>query len=284
LHLSGFWALARPLIVAHRGGAGDYPENTLLACEQALRNGADLLWLSVQLTRDGVPVLYRPADLAACTDGKGPVGDLDLDPVRRLNAGWQFQRVLPGRGTVHPYRQAVVPIPTLREALRRIPARVPLLLDLKSMPAAPLARAVAQVLDEERAWDRVRLYSTVAEHLRIVRSLHPAARLFEDRDTTRQRLVDVRLAQVCHPPPAGAWVGFELRRDLEVTERFTLGEGRSLVRRLPIQGRNRTIPVNRPPSPAGRGCPAARARIPPADSLSGTSWQQHHRERGVSPR
>ena len=41
--------------------------------------------------------------------------------------------------------------------------------------------------------------------------------------------MDVRLGRACHPPPAGTWVGFELRRDLEVTERFTLGGPRAAV-------------------------------------------------------
>ena len=229
LLLSGSAALAMPKVVAHRGGTADEPENTLLAFRTALRNGADLLELSVQLTRDGVPVLYRPADLSAWTAGKGAVADATLDQLRRLNAGWQFKRTLATGEVVHPYREAPVGIPTLREALRQIPAEVPIILDLKSVPAAPLVQAVAQVLEEEQAWSRVHLYSTVAEHLRLFRAASPKARTFEDRDATRQRLVEIRLGQVCNPPAAETWVGFELKRDLEVTEKFTLGEGRSKV-------------------------------------------------------
>lgn len=52
-----------PLIVAHRGGTADFPENTLPAIDNALRNNVDMLWLTVQLSKDDVPVLYRPADL-----------------------------------------------------------------------------------------------------------------------------------------------------------------------------------------------------------------------------
>src|ERR1700759_5051225 len=62
-----------PRIVAHRGGTGDAPENTLEAIRLALKHHADAMWLTVQLSKDGVPVLYRPADLAALTDAKGPV-------------------------------------------------------------------------------------------------------------------------------------------------------------------------------------------------------------------
>jgi glycerophosphoryl diester phosphodiesterase len=62
-----------PQIIAHRGGTGDAPENTLEAIRLALEHHADAMWLTVQLSKDGVPVLYRPADLAALTDSGGPV-------------------------------------------------------------------------------------------------------------------------------------------------------------------------------------------------------------------
>ena len=58
-----------PLIIAHRAGTADYPENTLLAIRHAIDNRADGIWLTVQLSADGVPVLYRPLDLSASDPG-----------------------------------------------------------------------------------------------------------------------------------------------------------------------------------------------------------------------
>src|ERR1700722_2284446 len=69
-------ALGAPFIVAHRGGTGDTPENTLEAFSTALENGADALWMTVQVTKDGVPVLYRPADLGSLTDGQGHLDNI----------------------------------------------------------------------------------------------------------------------------------------------------------------------------------------------------------------
>ena len=46
-----------------RGGTGDAPENTLPAIKLALENNAEAIWVTVQLSRDGVPVLYRSSDL-----------------------------------------------------------------------------------------------------------------------------------------------------------------------------------------------------------------------------
>ena len=85
-------AFAAPFIVAHRGGTGDTPENTLQAFSTALENGADALWMTVQVTKDGVPVLYRPADLGSLTEGQGRLDEITLNDLRKLNAGYSFSR------------------------------------------------------------------------------------------------------------------------------------------------------------------------------------------------
>ncbi|WP_279533305.1 glycerophosphodiester phosphodiesterase family protein, partial [Pseudomonas aeruginosa] len=127
-----------PLLVAHRAGTADYPENTLLAIRKALDNGADALWLSVQLSADGHPVLYRPADLTVLTQGAGAVGQSSLAELARLNAGYMFK----AEDGSYPYRQKPLRIPTLRQALRAIPPQVPVFLDMKSLPVEPLVDAV----------------------------------------------------------------------------------------------------------------------------------------------
>ncbi len=213
-----------PLVIAHRAGTGDAPENTLVAIRSALANRADAIWLTVQLSRDGVPVLYRPTDLAALTDAQGPVAAKTAAELAHVNAGWQFK----SQGA-WPYRQTPVGIPTLAEALAAIPADIPVILDMKALPAAPQAAAVARVLDEADAWNRVLLYSTEAAYQQAF-AAWPRARVFESRDATRGRLASVALAHTCEaPPPANAWTAFEWRRSLDLTERFTLGEARSTV-------------------------------------------------------
>ncbi|MCE4058707.1 glycerophosphodiester phosphodiesterase [Pandoraea sputorum] len=223
-------ASAAPLIVAHRGGTGDTPENTVQAFTNALQNGAQALWMTVQVTRDGVPVMYRPADVSALTDGRGKLADLDYADVKKLNAGYTFSRKDANGQTVYPFRDHPLPIPTLREALAAVPANVPVLLDMKQTPAAPLVEAVIKVLDDTNAWSRVRLYSTEAEATDRMRARRPQAQLFESRDATRNRLVAAALAGQCAAPPApGTWAGIEFHRQVEVVERFTLGEGVSKI-------------------------------------------------------
>ncbi|MEB5506477.1 glycerophosphodiester phosphodiesterase family protein, partial [Burkholderia pseudomallei] len=219
-----------PRIVAHRGGAADAPENTLDAIRAAVANRADAIWLTVQLSRDGVPVLYRPADLSALTRSSGPVAGHTAAQLAQMNAGWQFRDA----GGRYPYRARPVGIPTLRDALRAIPPAMPIVLDMKAVPAAPQAKAVADVLTSEAAWPRVTIYSTDAAYQTAFAS-YPQARLFESRDATRGRLVDVLLGGACErapeaPATAPIWTGFEMHRNMTVSERFTLGEGVSPVK------------------------------------------------------
>ena len=222
-------ATALPQIIAHRGGTGDAPENTLEAVRLALAHHADAMWLTVQLSKDGVPVLYRPADLSALTDASGPVSARTAAELAHVNAGWSFRLADAQGAEAYPYRSRPVGIPTLREALRAIPASMPVVLDMKALPAEPQTRAVAQVLSEENAWTRVTLYSTEAEYQRGF-AVYPQAKVFESRDATRTRLVRVLLDQGCLDAPAEhASAAFELHRAVTVVERFTLGEGRSEV-------------------------------------------------------
>ncbi|KVN09101.1 MULTISPECIES: glycerophosphodiester phosphodiesterase family protein [unclassified Burkholderia] len=220
-----------PRIVAHRGGAADAPENTLDAIRAAIANRADAIWLTVQLSRDGVPVLYRPADLSALTQSSGPVAGYTAAQLARMNAGWHF-RDASGQ---YPYRTRAAGIPTLRDALRAIPPAMPIVLDMKAVPAAPQAKAVADVLTSEAAWPRMTIYSTDAAY-QAAFAPYPHARLFESRDATRGRLVNVLLGGACERAPdapnasyAPVWAGFEMHRNLTVSERFTLGEGVSSV-------------------------------------------------------
>src|SRR6266702_4351761 len=86
--------------------------------------------------------------LTACalppvTTKKGPVSAYTAAELARVNAGWTFRR-----GDAYPYRDHPVGIPTLREALRSIPSGIPVILDMKALPAAPQTQAVARVLDE----------------------------------------------------------------------------------------------------------------------------------------
>ncbi|WP_129667328.1 glycerophosphodiester phosphodiesterase family protein [Phytoactinopolyspora endophytica] len=72
------------LAVAHRGGAGLAPENTLAAFGRSYALGYRYLETDVRVTSDGVCLAFHDAKLDRVTDGHGLVGRHTWDDVRRL--------------------------------------------------------------------------------------------------------------------------------------------------------------------------------------------------------
>ncbi|MEE2678978.1 MAG: glycerophosphodiester phosphodiesterase [Myxococcota bacterium] len=108
--------LPLPLVIGHRGCAGEVPENTLLAFARGISQGAHILESDVHLTRDGVPVLIHDPQVDRITDASGAVADYDLESLQQLDAGYRF-----ARGDQFPFRDQGLAIPTLAEALARFP-------------------------------------------------------------------------------------------------------------------------------------------------------------------
>ena len=65
-----------PEIIAHRGNASEFPENTLEALESAVALGVRYIEFDVQLTADRVPVLFHDADLARVANRPDNVHDI----------------------------------------------------------------------------------------------------------------------------------------------------------------------------------------------------------------
>lgn len=109
-----------PLAIAHRGGAGLAPENTIRAFATAYALGYRYLETDVRLTLDGELVAFHDHRVDRVTGGAGRVSDYSLTGLRQLRVDGEQ-------------------IPTLREVLETFPdARF--IVDLKDLPAlTPLA-------------------------------------------------------------------------------------------------------------------------------------------------
>lgn len=60
-----------PIVLAHRGSRVLNPENTLLAFQNALEFGADVVETDVQLSKDGKLVIFHDDVVDRVTNGKG---------------------------------------------------------------------------------------------------------------------------------------------------------------------------------------------------------------------
>ncbi len=121
----------RPCLIAHRGASAVAPEGTRAAIEAAVRAGAHMIELDVQITRDGRLVIAHDDRLDRTTNGRGRFTDARYADVARLDAGSWF----------HP-RFARQRILLVSQAIRLTPSRVGLNLELKRTARARLLRRV----------------------------------------------------------------------------------------------------------------------------------------------
>lgn len=138
----------RPSIIAHRGGAGLAPENTLEAFALGSRM-SDALELDVRMTADGALVVIHDESVDRTTDGTGKVREMSTAQLKALDAGYWFTH----DGVSYPYRGRGVRIPLLIEVIEAFPD-TPLLIEIKD-DEEEAALALAELLAAEGASERV---------------------------------------------------------------------------------------------------------------------------------
>ncbi len=184
-----------PLAFAHRGGAGDWPENTLPAFEHAVRLGYRHLETDVHATADGVLLAFHDDRLDRVTDRTGEIGSLPYAVVAEARVD--------GRE----------PIPSLEDLLGAFPeARVNI--DPKADAAVD---PLIEVLERTDAVARVCIGSFSDARLRRLRDrLGPAlCTSMGPKEVARLRL-DALSGRV-HPSPAGCVQVPESFRGVTVT-------------------------------------------------------------------
>ncbi|MFC1749192.1 glycerophosphodiester phosphodiesterase family protein [Pseudomonadota bacterium] len=97
-----------PIVIAHRGYAKRFPENTLVSIEAALEAGAHHVEFDVQFTSDGVPVVLHDANLKRTTGTNKRIVRTEFS---KLND------VLVNEAKLHPRKFANVGIPTLESVV-----------------------------------------------------------------------------------------------------------------------------------------------------------------------
>jgi len=121
---------ARP-VIGHRGSSGAHPENTVLAFDRALAEGADALEFDVRASVDGVPMVIHDPTVDRTTNGRGEVGAMAAAALEALDAR-EGDR-----------------IPRLEAVLERY-SETPLLIEIKERRAAGPALAALQRCGAQR--------------------------------------------------------------------------------------------------------------------------------------
>lgn len=157
-----FFGPTTPLGFAHRGGAKRWPENTLVAFENAAGLGYQHIETDLRETSDGRFVCFHDPTLERTTNGRGKLVDHTLAELKRLDAGHHF--IEDGS---YSFRGAGVRIPTVEEAFA-LDSNLRFVLEIK--PEDPsLGRRVWELIDHHGIHDRVLVASehdTVTEAFR----------------------------------------------------------------------------------------------------------------------
>lgn len=110
-----FWMMKSP--VAHRGLHDEtIPENSRAAFENAVKHGYPIE-TDIQLTKDGVPVIFHDANMKRMTGEDVAVSSVTLEEVRRMRLAGTNEGIM-----------------TAEEFLRFVDGRVPLVIEYKTQP------------------------------------------------------------------------------------------------------------------------------------------------------
>ena len=124
-----------PLIIGHRGARGHDAENTLPSIKKAMELGVNGIEIDIFRCASGELVVFHDSTLDRLTDAKGPIENLTLDSIRKID-------VLDGYS-----------IPTLDEVLDLIAGQVFLNIELKGSNTAILTDSILKTKFEKRIWN-----------------------------------------------------------------------------------------------------------------------------------
>ena len=157
-----------PLVFAHRGGSGLWPENTLYAYERAVALGVDILELDIHSTSDGALVVMHDDRVDRLTDGSGEIRSKTLAELKQLDAGYRWTQ---DGGKTYPYRGQGITIPTLEEVFSAFPG-LRINIDIKQQFPS-IVEPFTRLLEKHHKLDEVMVGSFHESELRLFRRRCP---------------------------------------------------------------------------------------------------------------
>lgn len=158
----------RPLVIAHQGGDGIWPGDTLYAFEKAVETGADVLEMDAHITKDGRIVLMHDETVDDTTDGTGRIEDMTLDELKRLDAAYDWSK---DGGQTFPYRGLGITVPTLDEVFERFP-QMRYVIEIK-LTENPIDKPLCELIRKYDMGDKAMVASFHDDAMRNFRSTCP---------------------------------------------------------------------------------------------------------------
>jgi glycerophosphoryl diester phosphodiesterase len=105
-----------PEVIAHRGGGGEWPGETIYAFEQSLKAGSDVLEMDIRYTADDDLVLMHNANVKDTTGLDKVVSRLTSKEIQQLDASFWWKKA----GAVFPAgSDASLRVPRLEDVIKQ---------------------------------------------------------------------------------------------------------------------------------------------------------------------
>tara|TARA_B100000029_G_scaffold516827_3_gene635522 strand:- start:25923 stop:26831 length:909 start_codon:yes stop_codon:yes gene_type:complete len=156
------------LVIAHRGGAGLWPENTLLAFRNSIKIGADALEFDVHATADGKFVVFHDSTVERTTNGSGRIDEMTWEELCRLDAGYYWTQ---DNGETYPYRGKGLTVPSLDEVLAEF-SEIQMIIELK--PTTETIRSeFSRMISQNTTSTEIVIASFNSDNVKYIRTHNP---------------------------------------------------------------------------------------------------------------
>lgn len=165
----------KPEVIAHRGGNGQWPGETLRAFREAAKLKPDILELDVFISLDGELIVMHDHEVNKTTEGAGEINKLQSTYLQSLNAGHKWSP----DGKNFPFKNKSVldpqckdlRVPRLREVFEEFRG-ARMIIEMKKADRSP-AQALSKMISEFEMKNNVLVASFVGKFMEEFRQLQP---------------------------------------------------------------------------------------------------------------
>lgn len=112
-------------VISHRGANDRYPEHTLLAYEQAIKDKADYIEIDLRITKDNQLIAMHDDTVDRTTNGSGNVSDYTLEEIKKLR-------------TIYRENQSQETVPTMEEIIKKFGKTTKYYIELRDLDDKPV--------------------------------------------------------------------------------------------------------------------------------------------------
>lgn len=212
-----------PLVIAHQGGDGIWPGDTLYAFEKAVEIGADVLEMDAHITRDGHIVLMHDEEVDRTTDGTGTIEEMTLTELKQLDAAYKWSN---DDGKTYPYRGQGIRVPTLAELFQKFP-QMRYVIEIK-LTQNPIDKPLCDLIRKHNMQEKVMIASFHDQAMEMFRETCPEVATSASRTEVRNfvLLSKVFLGGFIAPQYQSVQPPYDPKESLNIpimTERFIRG-------------------------------------------------------------